>query len=1027
MPKFSVVVAAYNIEKYIGRCIRSLREQTLEDYEAIIVDDCSTDGTLSIIEDETKADGRFSVARHEQNEGLHIVRKDGVSRATGEFTLLLDGDDELAPDFLQRLYERCASTADADIIHFGLTVVSEGVSEEECNAFATNNNRPSGEIRGDEVLNRIFAEDEGQKMDWRVTQRAYRTDFLQSAFFRMTNERLDRAEDGYECFVIAAMAKSSVGAEDINGYIYHYGCGITGESSISAERFGEFARAFRVCVNAAREFTLAFESPHVLRAFEGFRHKIYELLANDWNVRVPEGEKDVAAELLIKHCGTSVAARELWRFVRDRAYTFIVGKDLPGDDDVLWNLVKHANKVRVTDDVTDSDGMRFRDTRRTAKYYLREISCRRRFKEYADQHIRIFVTAHKRVSVPDSLMLQPVQVGPGNKNKDNRFVDYLHDDEGENISDLNPMYCELTTQYWAWKNVKADYVGFCHYRRYFNFTDTFYEENAYGEVMDGEIDEAAAKKYGLDDESIEKCVEGYDVITTGFHDIREFPGEMGNLREHYRAAERLHYRDLETMEQIVKDMHPDYAADVDECLDGSVSCFCNMYIMRGQIFSAYCEWLFPILERFCSQTDMFRYSKEALRTPGHLAERLFNIYYKHAMRTDAGWKTKQLQCVHFEKPEESTDLAPLVEWEPDLVRGKQMIPVVFASDDGYVPMLTTTIDSMLQNASKVYFYDIVVLQRNISFEHRLAMEDHLRRYPNAKIRFFDVAGLIRGYDLATNNAHISMETYYRFLVQEILAGYDRVLYLDSDLIIRGDVSEIFNVDMGDNLLAATRDIDYLGNLNMPDGERIEYTKNKLGMPDPYAYFQAGVLVLNTRELRKLHTVPEWMEIVSKSDFIYDDQDILNAECQGRVYYLPAEWNVMHDCAGRVGKVFSWAPNDVFDAYNASRVDPKIIHYAGFEKPWVNPDCDFANLYWIYARETPFYEILIDRIAQNKMIEATREAIKHSDAALDNRVPLHEKAVSENSPIRSIVDPIAPFGTRRREVLKAIGRVVRGKK
>ena len=56
MPKFSVVVAAYNIEKYIGRCIRSLREQTLEDYEAIIVDDCSTDGTLSIIEDETKAD-----------------------------------------------------------------------------------------------------------------------------------------------------------------------------------------------------------------------------------------------------------------------------------------------------------------------------------------------------------------------------------------------------------------------------------------------------------------------------------------------------------------------------------------------------------------------------------------------------------------------------------------------------------------------------------------------------------------------------------------------------------------------------------------------------------------------------------------------------------------------------------------------------------------------------------------------------------------------------------------------------------
>jgi lipopolysaccharide biosynthesis glycosyltransferase/glycosyltransferase involved in cell wall biosynthesis len=1024
MPKFSVVVAAYNIEKYVGRCIRSLKDQSLDDFEAIVVDDCSTDGTLSVIEAETKTDDRFIVVKHEQNQGTHIVRKDGVSRATGEFMMFLDGDDELTPDFLENLYQRCVS-ADADIVHFGITVVPEGVSKEECDAFEANNNRPSGVIRGSEVLARIFSEDEGQRMDWRVTQRAYRTAFLQRAFSLMTSERLDRAEDGYECFVVAAEAQSSVGAEDIRGYVYHYGCGVTGESKISSERFGEFARSFRACVDASRNYTCENGSPNVCKALDGFEHKMYELLANDWNVRVPEGEKDAAAQLLAEHCGASVAARELWRFVRDRAYAFVDGKGVPADDDRLWDLAAHAEKIRVTDDVTDEDGMRFRDMRRTARYYLRELSCRRRFQKYDEQDVRILVTAHKRVSIPDSLILQPVQVGPSNKA--DRFVDYLHDDEGENISSLNPMYCELTTQYWAWKNVKSDYVGFCHYRRYFNFTDTFYEENAYGEVMDGSIDAAAAKKYGLDDETIKRCVDGYDVITTGFHDLREFPGEAGTPREQYKAAERLHFRDIEAVAQIVKEMHPDYAADVDNFLDGHLSCFCNMYIMRRQIFSAYCEWLFPILERFCAQADMSHYSKEALRTPGHLAERLFNIYYKHAMRTNACWKTKQLQCVHFEKPEEKTDLAPLVEWEPDLVRGKRLIPVVFASDDGYVPMLTTTIGSMLQNASEDYFYDIVVLQRNIAYEHRRAMESYLKRYPNAKLRFYDVTDLISGYDLATNNAHISMETYYRFLVQKIFAGYDRVLYLDSDLIIRGDVSELFNVDLGDNLLAAARDVDYLGNLNMPDGKRMEYTTTKLGMDNPYDYFQAGVLVLNTREMRKLHTVPEWMEIVSKSDFIYDDQDILNAECQGRVHYLPADWNVMHDCAGRVAKVFTWAPNEVFDAYNASRNDPKIIHYAGFEKPWVNPDCDFASIYWTYARMTPFYEMLIDRLAQGKTDEAKREAIRHSDFALDERVPRHEKAVSEDSPIRSIVDPIAPFGTRRREALKAIGRVVRGKK
>ena len=83
----------------------------------------------------------------------------------------------------------------------------------------------------------------------------------------------------------------------------------------------------------------------------------------------------------------------------------------------------------------------------------------------------------------------------------------------------------MTTQYWAWKNItNARYVGFGHYRRYFNFTDTVYPENPFGEVMDDFIDEDAIKKYGLDDQTIAQCIEGYDLITTGVKDIRKFPG-----------------------------------------------------------------------------------------------------------------------------------------------------------------------------------------------------------------------------------------------------------------------------------------------------------------------------------------------------------------------------------------------------------------------------------------------------------------------------------------------------------------------
>ena len=272
--------------------------------------------------------------------------------------------------------------------------------------------------------------------------------------------------------------------------------------------------------------------------------------------------------------------------------------------------------------------------------------------------------------------------------------------------------------------------------------------------------------------------------------------------------------------------------------------------------------------------------------------------------------------------------------------------------------------------------------------------------------------------MTTNNPHISNETYYRFLIQELLPYYSKVLYLDSDLIVKGDVAELFSVDLGDNLLAAVRDVDYCGNLNMKDGVRMRYTKEVLGMHQPYDYFQAGVLVLNTKAMRKLHPMEKWLEFASDDRYIYNDQDILNAHCQGRVKYLDYDWNVMTDCFGRIGNVFSFAPCAIFDAFNDSRNHEKIVHYAGAQKPWKVMGCDRFDLYWEYAKDTPFY------VQLSSMLHA--EAVKQmmaEQAAIDD----HECVVSEDSPLRRVVDPIAPFGSRRREVLKSIGRAARGLK
>ena len=183
------------------------------------------------------------------------------------------------------------------------------------------------------------------------------------------------------------------------------------------------------------------------------------------------------------------------------------------------------------------------------------------------------------------------------------------------------------------------------------------------------------------------------------------------------------------------------------------------------------------------------------------------------------------------------------------------------------------------------------------------------------------------------------------------------------------------------------------------------------MKDPYNYLQAGVLVLNTEQMRKLHPMEEWLKLASNNALIYNDQDVLNAACEGRVTYLDWRWNVMHDCGDRVNKVFSFAPAEAFAAYNASRTEPLVIHYAGLEKPWKYPGCDFAERYWHYARQTPFYELMLAALSGKAGMAAPK---------------MHEKVVDPKNPIRRIVDPIYPVGSKRRETLKAIGRKLRGR-
>ena len=1031
-PRFSIVIPFYSGFPYIEQCVESVLSQDFSDIEVLIVDDRDPAHSGDALDDLYKSEARVKVIHRNENGGTLRARKEGVLASSGEYVMFMDQDDALVSGALAAVNAELASNP-VDILHFGVNVIAESEAAKGAQrGMAGYLTAPVRELHGEEILRFQFALEDG--FDWQVHHKAYSAEVARKAWSLVQADGLSYSDDLYANFITCLVASSYRAISDVL-YEYHLGRGETLGNAYSFDNFERWCHADAMAFESVKAFIAEHEAdfprPDYPERLADVRDLLVSHSINEAFDNLPSEDCLAAVERALTLWAADAVAGELWRFVRDRVYSLLHSSDPARGLVDLSDLVDLAKRVDAK--VEDGGSSRYRSMRDAAIGHVNDLE--RKLATFSDaphtliaqpryeaQSVRIFVTTHKDVNTYHSDILQPVQVGPVKNRK--RLMWAYQDDSGENIAEQNPMYCELTTQYWAWKNVEAEYYGFCHYRRYFDFSEEEHEENPWGEVMDNTIDWGTQERYCLDDASITAAVDGFDIVTTGIKDLANFPEKFASTHDHYARAPHLRIQHLDRIIEILKEEHPDYAEDADAFIVGSKSCFCNMYIMRKELFFRYCEWMFPMLERFVSEWDTSLLSHEGLRTPGHLSERLFNIWLNHEKRTNAELKHKEVQCVHFEHPEHHV----LSVLRPIENADKPIIPVIFAADNNYVPMLTTAISSMLENASKDYFYDVVVIEDGISGENKRIMQDFLHTYANATLRFFGAGALIGGYELTTSNEHISKETYYRFLIQDILPYYSKVLYLDSDLIIEGDVAELYSTELGSNLLAAAHDVDYMGNLNMPDGQRMEYTKEVLEMDDPYSYFQAGVLVFNTAEMRKLHTVGEWMEIASNPNYIYNDQDILNANCEGRVTYLDYSWNVMHDCGGRVANVFSFAPAAAFDAYSASRANPKIIHYAGFEKPWTMPECDYSERYWAYARKTPFYEKLLSFISKHRVKELCQE-LQHRIDNLQWQIDILNqpaKAIGENNPLRKVVDPIMPMGSKRREVAKSVGRRLRGR-
>lgn len=238
---------------------------------------------------------------------------------------------------------------------------------------------------------------------------------------------------------------------------------------------------------------------------------------------------------------------------------------------------------------------------------------------------------------------QPLQL----KNNSSSYTqDRLH------ISSLNPYFCELTAMYWAWKNLKADYYGLFHYRRVFDFRDSFAFDMPRAEKVvfcskTQNLTKDFYDKYALCAESIEQiCSEADIVLPTKVidHDKKE---RAVNLSM-YGIYECVHYaKDLDTALEYIQQKYPQmYDIALKTLHEKPVSWhIANMFIMKKELYFEYCEWIFDILFALQDKIPYKSYDAYQARVFGFLSERLFNVYIAYQKSHNKQLKIKELPLV----------------------------------------------------------------------------------------------------------------------------------------------------------------------------------------------------------------------------------------------------------------------------------------------------------------------------------------------------------------------------------------------
>lgn len=590
--------------------------------------------------------------------------------------------------------------------------------------------------------------------------------------------------------------------------------------------------------------------------------------------------------------------------------------------------------------------------------------------------VSIYSAYHKPAPRVSSKSISPIHVGAALASSP--LSGMLSDNTGDNISGKNGSFCELTALYWAWKNDRdSDFVGLMHYRRLLDVA--------------GEIEDGPAEAYvgAVDIESwteraetwIEAELDNWDIVLPRLHKMG-ISVENNYLRGH-------HKEDFDKMREVIAVDHPAYLNAFKMAAKSMDIRLGNIALMRRDVFDRYCEWLFDILLKVdATNIDRSNYSPYQSRYIGFLAERLMTAFILHEQQTNPSTRIRETAIVNLSKAVVTPYLNQLDKPTDDVMN------LAIAADRNYLPHASAMISSLLTHADPKRPIELYFLHSGIEADDIDIFNGWLKsQRTNIQLHAIDTGNYFddsyRSSSRAPSNA-----TYNRFLLFNLLPGLDRLLYLDVDIVLRTDVSRLYDADIGEAKIGAVPDWIMTRALTSPTRtfepdapDLTTYLRTRLELSDEHIarYFNAGVLLFNFKAMGDLNALGcHLLNQAQNGRYLFRDQDILNKTFKDDLHVLDGRWNVFNS----VDAAYSKVPASNHAMAMEARRDPWIIHYADRAyKPWHGVAVPQSNLYWQALINTPYYgEVMAALQAANKRKQFDKSRLVTAGKAIGQKYP-----------------------------------------